>query len=72
MPGQSEARGRLARLLEDQLFFAGEARHPFDFTTVHKAHNSGQRAANEAMEALRDSVSRGRPVAIATTTRAAK
>lgn len=54
LPGQSQARTRLARPFEDRLFFAGEATHPFDFTTAHGAHDSGQRAADEAVAALRD------------------
>lgn len=54
LPGRSDARARLARPIEDCLFFAGEATHPFDFTTAHGAHDSGQRAANEAMVALAD------------------
>ncbi|KNY21687.1 FAD-dependent oxidoreductase [Methylobacterium sp. ARG-1] len=52
LPGQSQARARLAQPFEDRLFFAGEATHPFDFTTAHGAHDSGQRAADEAMDAL--------------------
>lgn len=71
LPGQSQARARLARPFEDRLFFAGEATHPLDFTTAHGAHDSGQRAADEAMETLRDRDRRQRPVAIAATTRAA-
>lgn len=54
LPGRSGARAQLARSYEDRLFFAGEATHPFDFTTAHGAHDSGQRAADEAMAALRD------------------
>ncbi|MGW5959450.1 flavin monoamine oxidase family protein [Methylorubrum thiocyanatum] len=54
LPAQSQARARLARPFEDRLFFAGEATHPFDFTTAHGAHDSGQRAADEAMKTLRD------------------
>ncbi|WP_430912741.1 flavin monoamine oxidase family protein [Methylobacterium sp. sgz302541] len=54
LPGQSQARARLARPFEDRLFFAGEATHPFDFTTAHGAYDSGQRAADEALAALRD------------------
>jgi monoamine oxidase len=53
LPGQSQARASLARPFEDRLFFAGEATHPFDFTTAHGAHDSGQRAAEEAMTAIR-------------------
>ncbi len=60
LPGQSQARARLARPFEDRLFFAGEATHPFDFTTAHGAHDSGQRAANEAMAVLRDGQPLGR------------
>ncbi|GJD65655.1 flavin monoamine oxidase family protein [Methylobacterium frigidaeris] len=54
LPGQSQARARLARPFEGRLFFAGEATHPFDFTTAHGAHDSGERAADEAMAALGD------------------
>jgi monoamine oxidase len=52
LPGRSQARARLAQPFEDRLFFAGEATHPFDFTTAHGAHDSGQRAADEALAAL--------------------
>ncbi len=54
LPGQSQARARLARPFEDRLFFAGEATHPHDFTTAHGAHDSGLRAADEVLVALRD------------------
>ncbi|MCJ2014181.1 flavin monoamine oxidase family protein [Methylobacterium sp. J-076] len=54
LPGRSDARARLARPFEDRLFFAGEATHPFDFTTAHGAHDSGVRAADEALAALGD------------------
>ncbi|RUP22961.1 FAD-dependent oxidoreductase [Methylobacterium sp.] len=63
VPGRSEARARLARPFEDRLFFAGEATHPFDFTTAHGAHDSGQRAADEALVALRERARSGRRVA---------
>jgi len=39
----------LARPFGDRLFFAGEATHAFDFSTAHGAHDSGVRAAEEAM-----------------------
>ena len=55
LPSRSQARSRLAQPFENRLFFAGEATHPFDFTTAHGAHDSGQRAADEALAALRDS-----------------
>lgn len=54
LPGRSQARARLAQPFENRLFFAGEATHPFDFTTAHGAHDSGHRAADEALAALRD------------------
>ncbi|MCJ2040814.1 FAD-dependent oxidoreductase [Methylobacterium sp. J-059] len=54
LPGRSQARARLAQPFEDRLFFAGEATHPFDFTTAHGAHDSGRRAADEAFAALRE------------------
>ncbi|AWV19517.1 amine oxidase [Methylobacterium sp. XJLW] len=71
LPGQSQARARLARPFEDRLFFAGEATHPHDFTTAHGAHDSGQRAADEALAALRDRDRQGGRVAIAEPTRPA-
>ncbi|GJD57806.1 hypothetical protein IFDJLNFL_3719 [Methylobacterium dankookense] len=52
LPGQSQARARLAQPFEDRLFFAGEATHPFDFSTAHGAHDSGQRAADEVLSSL--------------------
>ncbi|WP_267358746.1 MULTISPECIES: FAD-dependent oxidoreductase [unclassified Methylobacterium] len=52
LPEQSQARVQLARPFEDRLFFAGEATHPFDFTTAHGAHDSGLRAADEALSSL--------------------
>lgn len=60
LPGRSGARAQLARPFEDRLFFAGEATHPFDFTTAHGAHDSGQRAADEAMAALGNRLGHGR------------
>lgn len=60
LPGQSQARFRLAQPFEDRLFFAGEATHSFDFTTAHGAYDSGQRAADEAVAALRTRSGHGR------------
>lgn len=67
LPGRADARARLAKPFEDRLFFAGEATHPHDFTTAHGAHDSGQRAADEALAALRDRHVPGRvsPLAVA-------
>lgn len=52
LPGHAAARASLARPYENRLFFAGEATHPFDFSTAHGAYHSGIRAADEAMGAL--------------------
>jgi monoamine oxidase len=52
LPGHAAARADLARPFEQRLFFAGEATHPYDFSTAHGAHASGVRAAEEALAAL--------------------
>ncbi|MBV9289722.1 MAG: FAD-dependent oxidoreductase [Hyphomicrobiales bacterium] len=52
LPGQSAARKYLAQPFEDRIFFAGEATNPSDFSTAHGAHDSGVRAADEAIAAL--------------------
>jgi len=52
VPGQAAARDALARSFEQRLFFAGEATNTRDFSTAHGAHDSGVRAAEEAMAAL--------------------
>ncbi len=52
LAGQAGARAVLARPFEDRLFFAGEATSAKDFSTAHGAHDSGVRAAEEAMAAL--------------------
>ncbi|HEY0146001.1 MAG TPA: FAD-dependent oxidoreductase, partial [Methylovirgula sp.] len=36
----------------ERLFFAGEATHPFFFSTVHGAWESGLRAAHEVLTVL--------------------
>jgi monoamine oxidase len=56
LPGQAGARAILARPFEGRLFFAGEATHPFDFSTAHGAHDSGVRAAEEAIAAQTSSM----------------
>jgi monoamine oxidase len=53
LPGHATARLQLARPFEERLFFAGEATSVQDFSTAHGAHDSGVRAANEALDALR-------------------
>lgn len=55
LPGQSCARTRLARPYEQRLFFAGEATSVGDYSTAHGAHDTGVRAAEEALAALRQS-----------------
>jgi monoamine oxidase len=52
LPGHAAARKDLALPFGERLFFAGEATHPYDFSTAHGAHDSGVRAAEEAMAAL--------------------
>ncbi|KRB49126.1 amine oxidase [Rhizobium sp. Root708] len=53
LPGHSQARQILSRSWEGRIFFAGEATHGHDFSTAHGAYDSGLRAADEAIEALR-------------------
>jgi monoamine oxidase len=52
LPGCRAARAALARPFDDRIFFAGEATHPDDFSTVHGAYASGVRAAEEVIAAL--------------------
>jgi monoamine oxidase len=52
LPGHAPSRAVLARPVDEQLFFAGEATHPTDFSTAHGAWASGLRAADEALAAL--------------------
>ncbi|RXH40804.1 flavin monoamine oxidase family protein [Bradyrhizobium zhanjiangense] len=53
LPGHAGDRAVLAAPVEGRLFFAGEATSPNFFTTAHGARDSGERAANEALAALR-------------------
>ena len=52
LPGHAAARGDLARPFDQRLFFAGEATHVHDYSTAHGAHDSGVRAAEEAIASL--------------------
>ena len=52
LPGHAAARTALANPFEDRVFFAGEATSSGDFSTAHGAHDSGVRAAEEAIAAL--------------------
>ena len=56
LPGHAAARRLLARPFEDRLFFAGEATNAQDFSTAHGAHDSGVRAAKEALAALQSRI----------------
>jgi monoamine oxidase len=53
LPGHAAARQALARPFEDRVFFAGEATSAADFSSVHGAHDSGLRAAEEIASALK-------------------
>jgi monoamine oxidase len=55
LPGHAAAREVLARPFDDRLFFAGEATHRFDLSTAHGAHDTGVRAAEQAIACLRRS-----------------
>ncbi len=55
LPGKAQARDTLACPFDQRLFFAGEATEPHDFSTAHGAYQSGVRAADEVMAALRPS-----------------
>jgi monoamine oxidase len=55
LPGKAAVRDILARPFDRRLFFAGEATHRHDFSTAHGAYQSGVRAADEVMAALRTS-----------------
>ncbi|HUQ11650.1 MAG TPA: NAD(P)/FAD-dependent oxidoreductase [Steroidobacteraceae bacterium] len=52
LPGKASARAELARPFEQRLFFAGEATSRGDFSTAHGAHDTGVRAADEAIASL--------------------
>jgi monoamine oxidase len=51
-PGHAGKRAVLAAPVDGRLFFAGEATSPNFFSTAHGAHDSGERAAKEAMAAI--------------------
>lgn len=53
LPRHAAARDALARPFDQRLFFAGEATHRHDFTTAHGAYQSGTRAADEVLAALK-------------------
>jgi monoamine oxidase len=49
LPGHAGARAVLAAPVDGRLFFAGEATSPNFFSTAHGARDSGERAAQEAI-----------------------
>jgi len=53
IPGRAGARQALAKPFDNCVFFAGEATSTNDFSTAHGAHDSGVRAAEEVIAALK-------------------
>lgn len=53
LPGHASARHALAQPFEGRIFFAGEATNARDYGTAHGAHDSGVRAAEQVIAALR-------------------
>ncbi len=53
LPGRAGERAVLAAPVDGRLFFAGEACSPHAFSTAHGAWETGERAAREALAALR-------------------
>lgn len=51
-PGHADDRAVLAAPVDGRIFFAGEATSPNFFSTVHGAHDTGRRAAGEALASL--------------------
>lgn len=52
LPGHWDKRAVLARPMDNRLFFAGEATSPHFFSTAHGAHESGERAVAEVLQAF--------------------
>jgi monoamine oxidase len=53
LPGHADDRAVLATPVDNRLFFAGEATHPYYFSTAHGAYESGTAAAEAALASLR-------------------
>jgi monoamine oxidase len=53
LPGHAGKRAVLAAPVDGRIFFAGEATSPTFFSTAHGARDSGQRAAEEVIRAIR-------------------
>jgi monoamine oxidase len=54
LPGHAGDRAILAAPVDGRLFFAGEATSPNFFSTAHGARDSGERAAGEVMDSLKN------------------
>lgn len=52
LPGRAASRAVLARPIDGRLFFGGEATDAADYSTAHRAWQSGERAAAQALAAL--------------------
>lgn len=59
LPGGHAQRRPLAEPLGERVLFAGEATHPNRFARVHGAWDSGERAAEEALQIVRPTAARG-------------
>ncbi|HTQ34049.1 MAG TPA: NAD(P)/FAD-dependent oxidoreductase [Stellaceae bacterium] len=53
-PGQADDRAALAAPVDGRIFFAGEATSPNFFSTVHGAYETGLRAAEQALDSLKE------------------
>jgi monoamine oxidase len=53
LPGQTECRGALAAVVDDRLFFAGEACSQHDYSTAHRIYLTGVAAAEQVIAARR-------------------
>lgn len=53
LPGRADSRATLAAPVDARLFFAGEACSISDYSTAHGAYQTGIRAADQALAALR-------------------
>lgn len=58
LPGHAGDRAILAAPVDGRIFFAGEATSPNFFSTAHGARDSGERAAKEALVALKIAATR--------------
>jgi monoamine oxidase len=52
LPGNADARAKLATAVDNRIFFAGEACSLRDFSTAHGAYETGMKAAEDVVAAL--------------------